>query len=170
MRRANFIVLYVIMVICQMMITNYLHISPFLMLSILPVCVLCIPLSRSTMEAMLIAFATGLCVDMLAEGTYGINTMALLPVAYARKGIVRLIFGKDHLVRSEDFSFRKNGIGKVALAVLVVQVIFLAIYIFADGAGVRPMWFNLIRLAVSLIAGVLVSLVVAKQLTPDDRR
>lgn len=170
MRRANFIVLYVIMVICQMIITNYLHISPFLMLSILPVCVLCIPLSRSTTEALLIAFVTGLCVDMLAEGTYGINTMSLLPVAYARKGIVRLIFGKDHIVRSEDFSFRKNGIGKVTLAILVVQLVFLTIYIFADGAGVRPLWFNLIRLAVSLIAGVLISLVVAKQLIPDDRR
>lgn len=170
MRRANFITLYIIMVLCQMVITNYLHISPFLMLSILPVCVLCIPLSRSTIQALLIAFATGLCVDVLSEGTYGINTMALLPVAYARKGIVRLIFGKDHIVRSEDFSFRKNGPGKVALAILLVQTIFLVIYIFADGAGVRPLWFNLVRLAVSLAIGLAVSFVVARQLTPDDRR
>ena len=153
-----------------MIITNYLHLSPLLSLSILPVMVLCIPLSVPTIPAMLIAFVTGGCIDLLAEGVWGLNTAAIVPVAFMRKFLVSAIFGKDHIIREENFSFRKNGSGKIILAITIVQSIFLLIYILVDGAQTRPFLFNLLRFAISLAAGIIVSIGVATVITPDDRR
>ena len=117
MRKAQFYLVFMVLTIVQMLICNYFHLSAYLMLSILPVMVLCLPLRVGTTGAMIIAFATGLVVDLLAEGMLGLNTLALVPVAYARKGIIRLVFGDELFARKEDFSVRKNGFGKVAVAI-----------------------------------------------------
>ena len=170
MRKSQFYLVFVVLTVVQMLICNYFHLSPYLMLSILPVMVLCIPLRVGTVGAMVIAFATGLVVDLLAEGTLGLNTLALVPVAYARKGVIRLIFGEELFARKEDFSVRKNGFGQVALAIFLVQALFLAIYVWADSAGTRPFSFNAIRFGVSLLAGWAVSLLVIDILAPDTRK
>ncbi len=170
MRKSNFFLVYAILAVAQMLLCNYLHVSPYLTLSILPVMVLCIPIRVPTFWAMVIAFLTGLGVDLLAEGILGLNVLALVPVAFARKEIIRLILGGELFARKEDFTLRKNGFVPVALAVFIVQALFLAIYIWADGAGTRPFSFNAIRFGVSLAAGVLVSLLVVDILAPDTRK
>ena len=170
MRKARFYLVFVVLSIVQMLICNYFHLSAYLMLSILPVMVLCLPLRVGTTGAMIIAFVTGLVVDLLAEGMLGLNTLALVPVAYARKGIIRLVFGDELFARKEDFSVRKNGFGKVAVAIFIAQALFLLIYIWADGAGTRPFSFNAIRFGVSLLAGWAVSLLIIDILAPDTRK
>ena len=170
MRKGKFYLVYVLLVVAQMLLCNYLHVSPYLTLSILPVMVLCLPIRVPTFWAMVLAFLTGLSVDLLAEGVLGLNVLALVPVAFARKEIIRLVFGGDLFARKEDFSVQKNGLGAVALAIFLVQALFLAIYIWADGAGTRPFSFNAIRFGVSLVAGVLVSLLIIDILAPDTRK
>ena len=119
---------------------------------------------------MCIAFATGFAVDLLSEGLLGLNVLALVPVAFVRKEVIRLIFGGELFARKEDFSVRKNGFGKVLLAIFLVQALFLLVYIWADGAGTRPLSFNAIRVGASLAAGVIVSLLVMDILAPDTRK
>ena len=170
MRKPGFWAVYVLLLLAQLLLSNFFNISPYVMLSILPVMVLCIPIRVGTTLAMLIAFATGLSIDLLSEGLLGLNALALVPVAYARKGLIGLIFGEDLFARGEDFSASKNGFGGVALAILLAQGIFLAIYVWADSAGTRPFWFNTARFAASLGAGFLVSLLASEVLAPDTRR
>ena len=52
MRKSQFYLVFVVLTVVQMLICNYFHLSPFLMLSILPVMVLCIPLRVGTVGAM----------------------------------------------------------------------------------------------------------------------
>ena len=170
MRQTPYFLAYVLLVLAQLLITNYLHLTPYLMLSILPVLVLTIPLRISTVGALCITFATGLGVDLLAEGVLGINTVALLPVAFVRRGLVNLLFGDELFARKEDFSIHRNGFAKVFAAMVVAQALFLALYIWADGAGVRPFWFNAARFGVSFAAGLAVSLLVIDTLAPDEKK
>ena len=170
MRKGGFYFVFLILTAVQMLICNYLNLSPYLMLSILPVMILCVPLRLPTFWTMLLAFATGCAVDFLSEGLLGINALALVPVAFVRKEVIRLIFGGELFARKEDFSVRKNGFGKVALAVFLVQALFLGIYIWADGAGTRPFSFNAIRFGISLAAGWAVSLLIVDILAPDTRK
>lgn len=166
----NFGILYFLLVICQILICNYFQFTPYIMLTILPAMVLCIPLSVSTIGCLLIAFASALATDWVAEGIVGLNAVALLPIAILRKPIIRLFFGEDLITRNDSFSIRKNGIAKVTAALITSLTLFLTIYIIFDGAGTRPFWFNIARGGASLACSFVISLIVVNTLTPDDRK
>lgn len=168
--KQNYIMMFLLIVGVQLLICNYLHISTFLTLSILPCAILLMPTRYSPVVAMLLAFVSGLAVDTLAEGVTGLNALALVPVAGARRWICGFIFGKELTATGEDVSMMKYGTGKMALAIFIAQFIFLMIYIWADGAGVRPLMFNALRFSVSLVAGTLISLIIANLLDPNERK
>lgn len=170
MRGQNFWILYLLLTICQIVLCNYTYLGPYFMLSILPAMVMCIPLSIGTPLCMLIAFATGFSVDWLSEGLLGINVAALVPVALCRKTFIRVFLGEDIINRKDSFSIRKNGAGKISIVVSAALMVFLAAYIFFDGAGTRPFWFCVTRFILSLAANLMLSLVVVGVLTPDDRK
>lgn len=166
----NFLVCYLLFMVAQMLLCNYLHLTAYVMPSLLPALVLCIPTKIRTVSALPAAFLTGLAVDLIAEGAIGLNTAALLPVALLRRSICNFIFGQELVVRGEDFSIRKYGLPKVLFALFLVQALFLAVYLWADGAAARPFLFNLTRFAASLVAGMLLGIPVVNMLMPDDRR
>lgn len=170
MKNPTFGIAYILLVIVQMVICNYFQFSPYLVISILPAMVLCIPLTISTNLCMLTALITGLSVDWLAEGLIGINASALIPVAYARKTLVRVFLGEDLISRKDTFSFRKNGIGKILMTLLISYALFFAVYIFLDGAGVRPFMFNLTRFVLSMLCSLIPGLLVTGSLTKEERR
>lgn len=168
--KQNYIMMFLLIVGVQLLICNYLHISTFLTLSILPCAILLMPTRYSPVVAMILAFASGLAVDTLAEGVTGLNALALVPVAGARRWICGFIFGKELTATGEDVSMMKYGMGKMALAIFIAQFIFLMIYIWADGAGARQLMFNALRFSVSLVAGTLISLIIANLLDPNERK
>ncbi len=172
MRLSNsFIILYIILVVLQMIICNFFQFSPFVTITLLPILILCLPLSVSAVTAMLLAFVTGLSVDWLAEGIIGLNAAALIPVAAARKIIIRVFFGEDMIVRMSTFSIKRNGLLKVSFAALFAISIFLIFYIILDGAGTRPTWFNFVRFFSSLIINYPLALIVINILNnPKERR
>ena len=90
MKIRNFRTLYILLLVCQIILCNYSNLGPYVMLSMLPAMVLCIPLSVGTPLCLLIAFASGLSVDWLSEGLIGLNTSALLPAAVLRKPFIRM--------------------------------------------------------------------------------
>lgn len=166
----NFGILYSLMLVCQIVLCNFSPLGPYIMLSLLPAMILCIPLTVNTIGCMLIAFASGLAVDWLSEGLIGINAASLVPVALARKGIIRIFFGEDLINRGDSFSFNKYGTVKVSAAIMTSLALFLAVYIVLDGAGTRPTWFNLAYFGASLVCNWILSLLVTHILTPDDRK
>ncbi len=170
MRKPLFWLIYTLLVIAQLVLTHYLRVSPYLTLCILPVMVLCIPIHVGTAGAMLIAFGTGLAADLLGEGVLGLNTLALVPVGFLRNWIIRLVFGTEVFARGEDFSVRRNGLGKVLLATILAELLFFIIFIWVDAAGTRPFSFNLLRLLCSLGGSMLLALLVLELLAPDPRR
>ena len=170
MKKPIFWLIYVLMMIAQMLLTHFLRVSPYLTLCILPVMVLCIPIRVNTAGAMLIAFVTGLIVDLVGEGVLGLNTLALVPVGFFRNQIIQLVFGTEVFARGEDFSARRNGVGKVALAALIAEAVFFLLFIWVDGAGTRPFGFNLLRWVCSLGGSMLLAMLTLDLLAPDPRR
>ena len=170
MKTQHFGLLYFLMVLGQMVLCNFTDFSPFIMLTMLPAMIICVPLTVSTPLCMILAFVTGLSVDWLSEGLIGINAAALVPVAMMRKPLIRFFLGEDIITRSDSFSIRKNGIGKISFILLVSLIIFLGIYVFLDGAGTRPVWFNLTRMGISLACNYILALIVTNILTVEDRK
>ena len=166
----NFRILYILMLICQIVLCNFSPLGPYITLSLLPAMILCVPLTVSTAACMFIAFASGLAVDWLSEGLIGINAASLVPVALARKSIVRIFFGEDLITRGDSFSVNKYGTAKVSAALMSSIAVFLLFYVILDGAGTRPMWFNLAYFGASLLCNWILALLVTHLLTPDDRK
>lgn len=170
MRGQNFRLYYFLLLIGQILLCNYFPFGMYVVLSLLPAMILCVPLTVGTAGCMLIAFASGLAVDWLSEGLLGINAAALVPVALLRKPFIRLFLGEDLITRKDSFSFRKNGAGKISMTMILALAVFLGIYIFLDGAGTRPVLIDLARFAASLICCWPLALLVTDILTPDDRK
>lgn len=169
MKESRFFLTYAMVVLVQILICNYLNLSLFVALSLLPVIVLFIPIRYSTSLALFVAFISGLAVDYFAEGLVGLNALALLPVAFCRKSIINLVFGDEIFARKEDISINQHGVLKVSIAIIIAQSLFMLIYIWADGAATRPFWFNLTRFLMSVIIGWLISLSVSEALVQDRR-
>lgn len=166
----NFKLLYCLLLICQIVLCNFSPLGPYITLSLLPAMIFCIPMSISTAVCMIIAFGSGLAVDWLSEGLIGINAASLVPVALARKSIVRIFFGEDLITRGDSFSVNKYGTAKVSAALMSSIAVFLLFYVILDGAGTRPMWFNLAYFGASLLCNWILALLVTHLLTPDDRK
>lgn len=166
----NFTISFILLVVVQVLISNYMDFSLYITVTILPVLILFLPSRTGILAAMPVAFATGLCVDFLADGLPGLNALALVPVALVRNPILRLTQGKNAIERDEEISFAKNGAGKLYLAILLSLTIYLGIYIIADGAGTRPFWFNMARFAASMACSFIMSVMTAHILLPSPNR
>lgn len=167
--RYNFVTVCLV-VLAQVLLCNYLHISFFLTLSLLPVLVLCLPTRYGTIPTLLFAFATGFAVDFMAEGVLGLNVVALLPVAGLKRTLCTAFFGEELISRNDNFSFKKYGPAKVIMALAVSQAIFLFFYIWEDGGSVVPFSDSLIRWIVSMLCGLAVCVPIADMLTKEDNR
>ena len=166
----RFVLTYVLLVIAQMLLCNYFHFTPYIMLTILPIMVLCIPTRVSVFWTLIIAFVTGLAVDYFAEGIIGLNAAALLPVAILRRTLIEAIFGPEPFEQEENITVKKYGLAKVSLAIFIITAIFLLIYNIADCAGTRPFIFILAKVCLSLLASYILSLLAINLLSYDDRR
>ena len=166
----RFVLTFVLLVIAQMLMCNYFHFTPYIMLTILPIMVFCIPTRVSVFWTLIIAFVTGLAVDYFAEGIIGLNAAALLPVAILRRTLIEAIFGPEPFEQEENITVKKYGLAKVSLAIFIITAIFLLIYNIADCAGTRPFIFILAKVCLSLLASYILSLLAINLLSYDDRR
>ena len=165
----NFWIAYVLLFIAQLLLCNYFVFTPWMLATLLPAMILCLPLEIGIAGAMLIAFATGLGVDWLAEGVIGINALALVPVAFARKWIISVVFGPDLLTRKKVFSIRRNGLTAVLMALSIGLALFLVIYVWADAAGTRSFGFNAARVGASYVVSLFFCALSVRVLSPSDR-
>lgn len=167
MTNGKYALTYLLLLLAQICIANYCNFSWYLYLSFLPVMAFLVPIGYNSVIAMLLAFASGFAVDLFSDGVVGLNTFAIVPVAMMRRGIVSVVYGDEFFVRQENLSMSRHGIVKMIFAIILCQALFLALYIFADSAGTRPLWFNLTRFGISFAAGCLISIVVANILEPE---
>ena len=168
MRNKSFFVAYALLFIAQLMLCNYFTFTPWMMATLLPAMVLCLPLEIGTTGAMFIAALTGLGVDFLSEGIIGINALALVPVAFARKWIISVVFGPDLISRRKPFTIRRNGLPTVLMALSISLAIFLVIYIWADAAGARSFGFNAGRFGASFAPSLFFCTLSVRALTTKE--
>ena len=152
---------YILLFLAQAALWNYANFSQYLLIVFLPAMLLCLPIGRSPVYTMAVAFVTGLLMDFLVTGQLGLTSLALVPVALLRRPVIRLVFGAELFARGEDLSFHRQGWQKFVLGVLLLTAVFLLVFLWVDGAGTRPLWFNALKFGVSLVASTALGLFVA---------
>lgn len=167
MRDGGFILKYFVLLIAQVLLWNFFNFSQFIILCILPVMVLCIPIRHGTVYSLILAFITGFLADFVTGGMLGLTSLALVPVALVRVPVLRLAFGQELFSRGDNISVHKLGAGKMLIGIILVTSLFAILYVWADGAGTRPFWFNFLKVLLSVALSSLVSLLVSFILCPD---
>lgn len=160
MRRS--VILFILLFLAQLAVWNYLNLMPYVIVVFLPAMFLCLPVQHNPIRSMLLAFVLGLLADFLVNGQLGMTSLALVPVAACRRGVIALSFGSEIFARGEELSFRRHGWAKCLLSILILTAVYLALYIWVDSAGLYPFLFCLLRFAFSLLVSVIVSLPVAR--------
>ena len=169
MKDQRFFLTFFLTVVVQILLCNYLNLSMYVVLSILPVAILMVPVRYDTPVALILAFVSGLAVDWLSEGLIGLNAVALVPVAACRRRIIQLVFGDEVFARGDDISIGQHGVLKMSISIILAQAVFMLFYVWADGAATRPFWFDATRFLLSVTVGWLVSLLVSEAFVKDQR-
>lgn len=169
MRIKDFGVKFILFLVAQIIVWTYFNFSQFVMLTVLPAMILAIPARRGTIYTMVIAFITGFIVDFLAGGMLGLTSLALVAVAFVRIPVLRLAFGNELFSRGGSISTKNFGQMKMSVGLLLATFVFVLIYVWADGAGTRPFWFNAVKVVASLVASTLVSIPVVNFLSDNSK-
>jgi len=161
MKRPADIIYCILLFLLQLVISDYVHLGPWISLCLLPLLILLIPLSRSPHVVMLIAFGLGLGLDILSDGVPGLNAFAAVLAAAPRKFLYRLLVNADRQDKTEVPLLRDNGLLKYLKYLGVLTAIYLAAYTLVDCISVRPLGYIAAKFLISWVASTALCLLLA---------
>ena len=75
MMRNHYRLVFLLLCIVQLLINNYFNLSQYLLLSLLPLCIMILPLKKNSgIVDLFVAFALGLLVDFASSSVIGISS------------------------------------------------------------------------------------------------
>lgn len=161
MKRPADIIYCILLFLLQLVISDYVHLGPWISLCLLPLLILLIPLSRSPHVVMLIAFGLGLGLDILSDGVPGLNAFAAVLAAAPRKFLYRLLVNADRQDKTEVPLLRESGLLKYLKYLGVLTAIYLAAYTLVDCISVRPLGYIAAKFLISWVASTALCLLLA---------
>ena len=161
MKRPDNLLYLVLVFLLQLVLSDYVHPGPYVLLTLLPFLILHIPLSRSPHVVMLIAFALGLGVDVLSDGVPGLNAFAAVLSAAPRRFFYRILVNSDRQDTTDVPRLREVGPAKFAKYLGALTLLFVAAYVVLDCVSFRPAGFVLLKFAASAAASLLLGLLLA---------
>ena len=151
----------VLLIICQILLSEYVNIWPVLYIAIFPQFIILLPPKMNRSLHMLTAFALGLAVDILADGVLGLNAAALVAMTYARPSILKLVLSKAGMDNTDNAPLlpRTVEIPKLALLNTILLAIFFIVYVLIDSAGSMPFLYTLMKIILSIVANLVISMI-----------
>ena len=169
MTEKRFILIFCLLLVAQILLSNFLDITQYFTVALLPTMMFCRPLRSGTILNLAIAFAAGFVTDFFGSGMLGLSSAALLPAVILCNPVLHIFFNEETFSRMDNLSIGKLGLGRVLAACACILAVYLAIYILLDGAGTRTMQFNLIRFGISFGGNLLLSIIVLDLLLSNSK-
>ena len=159
--RLKYVTLAVLLIVCQILLSEYVNIWPVLYIAIFPQFIILLPPSVNKSAQLLIAFALGIAIDIFADGVLGLNAAALVAMAYTRPLFLKLILPKTNLDTTDNLPLlpRTVEIQKLALLNAIMLGIFFLVYVLLDSAGSFTFWYTLLKVVLCIIANTALSVV-----------
>ncbi len=158
----RYIVIGVIFIFLQMLINDFINIWVLLSLNILPLLIIAIPLRTNRYLYLFIAFFIGLFVDLLQDGTLGVNAAAALTTAYFRGGIVRVLFSQTTFENIDRISIKSIGLSRFLIITSILYCAFSIVYLFLDNIGNITFMFTVKWLLINIFANTAIALLLDK--------
>ena len=155
-----------LLIICQILLSEYVNIWPLLYIAIFPQFIILLPPSFNRLAHLLVAFILGLAIDLFADGVPGLNAAALVAMAYIRPAFLKITLSKANLDTTDNLPLlpRTVEIQKLAMLNGCMLAVFFTVYILLDSAGTFPFWYTILKIVVCTIINCIISLVCSKVL------
>ena len=155
-----------LLIICQILLSEYVNIWPLLYIAIFPQFIILLPPALNRSAHLLIAFVLGMAIDIFADGVPGLNAAALVAMAYIRPFFLKITLSKANLDTTDNQPLlpRTVEIQKLAMLNGCMLAVFFLVYIMLDSAGSFPFWYTILKIAVCVIVNCIISLVCSKVL------
>ena len=157
----KYITLGAIMIICQIMVSEYVNIWAVLYIAVFPQFIILLPPTINRSAYMLIAFALGLAIDLFADGVLGLNAAALTAMAYFRSPILKLVLPKASFESYENMPIipRTVEVYKLALLNILLLGVFFTVYVVLDSAGTFPFTYTLLKILLCVAVNSIITFV-----------
>ena len=149
MKRPADIFYFVLLFLLQLVISDYVHLGPWICLNLIPLLILLIPLSYRPHAVLLIAFGLGLGLDLLSDGVPGLNAFAAVLAAAPRKFFYRTMVNADRQDKTEVPLMGEVGLVKYLKYLAVLTAIYLVAYVLVDCISFRPAGFIALKVIAS---------------------
>ena len=91
-----------LLIICQILLSEYVNIWPLLYIAIFPQFIILLPPAINKIAHLLVAFILGMAIDIFADGVLGLNAAALVAMAYVRPSFLKITLSKANLDTSDN--------------------------------------------------------------------
>jgi len=151
----NFTILFIVLVLLQSILFNHIAIFGVAIPVIFIYWILILPTNLSLNWCLTLSFIMGLCIDTFSD-TQGMNSLSCTILAALRMPILRLYFPREDDLANPIPSIKSLGLATFAkyifTAILTYSILYYTIEAFS--------FFNLWRLAYSIIASTLSSFII----------
>jgi hypothetical protein len=145
-----------VIIVVQCILDNYVDLSIYLRIVIVPYLILILPYRYRTISAMILAFFIGLAVDIFTTGVLGINAGALTAVAFIRQKMLHAIMDERNMERHDSPDLKVMGVGKGLFYIGVPYLLFFIISVLLDNFSIRPLAITIPKiLAGTIVSGVI---------------
>lgn len=170
MRNSRYTICFVLLLVAQLILARFCQIGPYIYISLLPAMIMCMPMSVPTWLNCIIAFLCGMAVDGLADGVWGLNAMALVPLAFLNKSFINMFISREVVEREYGISFYQHGVFAIGFTLFIHTLLYFVIYICFDSGAERGLVFCLVKMATSVVTSLVFGLVCVNLLCPRPER
>ena len=151
----------VLVFLLQLVLSDYVHLGPWMYLCLVPFLIGSLPLQRSPHATLLAAFAIGLLLDILSDGVPGLNAFAAVMAAAPRKFFYRTLVNADRQDRTAVLLIRDVDTLKYLKYLAALTATYMAAYLLLDCISFRPLGFIVVKFLVSTAASLAIGLLLA---------
>lgn len=150
----KYITLGVLVIICQILVSEYVNIWAVLYIAVFPQFIILLPPTINRSAYMLIAFVLGLGIDLFADGVLGLNAAALTAMAYLRPSILKFTLPKASFENYDNQPLipRTVEIPKLVLMNVLMLTIFFTVYVLLDSAASFSFGYTLFKIFLCVAA------------------
>lgn len=159
---------FLLLLFAQVMFFSNIHAHPLLDVYIYPIFILSLPFNTPRWILMLLSLTMGLSVDFFL-GSLGMHGAVALLLGYLRPNLVNIITPKG-----ADFEINPNIFVQGSVWFMtyysIAYIILLSAYFIIESWGFYNLFWLLLKILISSLASILISLFLLYLFTTDKRR
>lgn len=154
-------IFFTMVFIIQLIISNYVHLGPYVYICLLPLIIAGMPMKWRPSFVMIVSFGLGLLLDLLSDGTLGLNAGAAVFCSALRKQSYRLIISRDRQDKTIYVSPKTAGTVKFFSFLVTGIITYTLAYVLLDCLDFRGIVFIFFKFIASSLVNVVLILLLS---------